>query len=200
MAALVRLEHAVSGLPQGLVVVRCCGPAAMRSREAIVLSHRRVRRGRRIRRRRIESAVPNRRALGWPSSVVMNDLSLRARCGDDGAEANGVRVRRSAPTSSAASPPTISSPGDCVMVGDVLYDPDVARRMLPWLQRLAAFGVAGYGGRRGRSPRNISESMELLEEVELPAADAVGGVRPGRTSVAVRAGVWRMRSRPANPR
>ena len=76
------------------------------------------------------------------------------------------------------------------MVGDVLYDPDVARRMLPWLQRLAAFGVQTTVGDPGRpvSTEHFA-SMELLEEVELPA------IFPSEVFWehfgAVRASVWR---------
>ena len=77
----------------------------------------------------------------------------------------------------------------------MLYDPDVARRMLPWLQRLAAFGVEATVGDPGRpvSTEHFA-SMELLEEVELPA------ILPSEVFWehfgAVRASVWRVAEPP----
>lgn len=135
-------------------------------------------------------------ALAGASSVVVNDLSLHAAAAATlNAEANGVRVLPLTADILGSEPADHFSPGDCVVVGDVLYDPDVARRMLPWLQRLAAFGVVATVGDPGRPvSAEYFESMELLEEVELPA------VMPSEVFWehfgAVRASVWRMREPP----
>ena len=135
-------------------------------------------------------------ALAGASSVVVNDLSLHAAAAATlNAEANGVRVLPLTADILGSEPADHFSPGDCVVVGDVLYDPDVARRMLPWLQRLAAFGVVATVGDPGRPvSAEYFESMELLEEVELPA------VMPSEVFWehfgAVRASVWRVAEPP----
>ena len=126
--------------------------------------------------------------LGWV--VVL----LAAAAASLNAEANGVHVSPLTADIIGSEPADHFSPGDCVVVGDVLYDPDVARRMLPWLQRLAAFGVEATVGDPGRPVSTEyfeSEYFELLEEVELPPylPSEVYWEHFG----AVRASVWRVR-------
>lgn len=92
------------------------------------------------------------------------------------AELNSVaiEVERRDPTGDA--PPEV----DLILAGDVFYDPAVAARILPFLERCAAAGIEVLVGDPGRSPL----PRDRLEAIaEYPTPDFGTGDRPGRAWV-----------------
>ena len=92
------------------------------------------------------------------------------------AELNGVaiEVERRDPTGEV--PPEV----DLVLAGDVFYDPALAARMLPFLERCAVAGIEVLVGDPGRSPL----PRDRLEAIaEYPTPDFGTGDRPGRAWV-----------------
>ena len=114
-------------------------------------------------------------AMAGASEAVANDICKRAAVAATlNAGLNGVRVATLTNNIIGSDPANHFSSGDALIVGDVLYEADVTGQMLPWLQRLATFGVEVTVADPGRPalldvPSTQRAEMLLeLEEVELP--------------------------------